>query len=111
MKEYYCNENKRKYEHDCEEKNCNDCFTKKFWESIIAEKEVHFVNEKMNSRGLYDVHYLQTDLEKEGGYYDSLYRVELANGTTYEKVKLWGNGDAPNQRVIDELGFGKVTYL
>ena len=112
-KEFFCCENKRRIsQEDCGSVSCDDCYTKQFWMEILEEKEKHFVSDRVHSRvGLYSVRYLQYDLNKEGGFYDSLYRVELEDGTVYEKVKLWDNGFAPNNYVIKELGFGKVIPI
>ena len=108
--DFFCCEKKRSIANEpCGEISCDDCFMKSFWLDILKEKDVHFVSDKLHSKvGLYGVNFLQFDLDKEGGFGNRLFRVELSNGVVYDGVKLWSNGFAPNDYVVEELGFGSV---
>ena len=95
----------KRYNHDCE-----NCFSKEFWEEIIAPDEVdkHFVNIEGNTtiNTLHTVYYICKP-DKRGGFDNAKFNVQLDNGEFLEDIGLWCNGSAPNQQVINALKKGR----
>ena len=95
----------RRYHHDCD-----NCFSKKFWEELVAEDEVekHFVNTEnyMEYPNIHQVYYICNPGE-EGGFYGDRFNVKLDNGEYLENRGLWGNGFSPNKEIVDKLKKGK----
>ena len=95
MNKLYCDKTYLKYiekdPDDCCYKNCENCFTKEFWENVLCEADRHILY--LNKSGYYDVYSVASI--GEGGFYNTKFRITFKNGDTKD-CGLWHRGRCPN---------------
>ena len=88
--------------------NCDDCFTKEFWENdVLKEKDNHVIGMEW-SDGQVGVDYYTTGT---GGYYDRRFRIEFEDGEILDNVGLWSRGRCPNKKVYNAIRHGKISSV
>lgn len=97
MNKLYCDKKYLKYLEEYEpddscHKNCENCFTKEFWEEdVLCEADRHIIH--WNKKGYYNI-YSVVPVD-EGGFYGTKFRITYKNGYTME-CGLWYRGVCPN---------------
>ena len=87
--------------------NCDECFTKEFWEEVISEKDSHVIGMEW-SDGQVGVDYYTTG---DGGYYDRRFSIEFEDGEILNNVGLWSRGRCPNKKVYNAIRHGKIISV
>jgi hypothetical protein len=88
--------------------NCDNCFTKEFWEEVLEEKDKHFKGDKPHDQmGLYSV-YSFVPSGVEGGFGGDRFNIQLDTGETFTDVGLWHRGFCPNDEIVKQFRTGQI---